>query len=324
VDFTDLGREGPRVSRLGLGTATWGTRTDAADAAEQLRDFLRAGGNLVDTADVYGGGASEEVVGRVLATTARREDVVLATKSGAVTGDKRRRQDASASHLLGALDVSLRRLGTDHVDLWQLHAWDAATPLEETLSALSTAVSSGRALHVGICNYSGWQTAKAAALQRTGNGPPLVSAQVEYSLLERGIEREAVPATADAGLGILAWAPLGRGVLTGKYREGVPERRASSRFFRWYVGPYLDDRAARVVEAVAGAADGLGVAPLAVALSWVRERPGVAAALVGARTAAQLRESLRAEAEAVALPPEVRQRLDEVSAPAVGYPESGL
>lgn len=309
------------VSRLGLGTMTWGRDTDSDDAAAQLKAFCDAGGTLVDTADVYTDGDSERILGGLLEKVVSRSDVVLATKAVVVTNTPRRR-DASRGHLLSALDASLERLGSGHVDLWQLHAWDPVTPLEETLSAVDIAVSSGRARYVGVSNYTGWQTAKAAAWQAARGQSRLVSTQVEYSLLERGVEREVVPAALDAGIGLLPWSPLGRGVLTGKYRQGMPaDSRGASPQFERFVGRFLDDRSGGVVEAVATAADGLGVSPLAVSLAWVRDRPGVAAPVVGARTAGQLLGSL--QTEDLTLPAEIRRALDDVSAPDLGYPERG-
>jgi aryl-alcohol dehydrogenase-like predicted oxidoreductase len=321
-----LGASGLTVSWIGLGTATWGRDTDEHEAADQLKAFVDDGGSLIDTADTYAEGDSERVIGMLLAKVVDRADVVIATKAGGLPPGARadgRRRDMSRRHLLQALDDSIDRLGVDHVDLWQLHGWDASTPLDETLSALDFAVASGRARYVGISNYSGWQTAKAAALQRSWPGRvPLVSTQVEYSLLERGIEREVAPAALDAGLALLPWSPLGRGVLTGKYRTGIPaDSRAASDHLAGFVEPYLDDAHARVVQAVCTAAEGLGVSPLATALAWVRDRPGVAAPLVGARTAAQLLGIL-AEADVV-LPAEIRAALDDVSTPASGYPERG-
>jgi aryl-alcohol dehydrogenase-like predicted oxidoreductase len=318
-----LGDTGLYVSRLALGTMTWGRDTDEDDASSQLKAFLEVGGTLVDTADVYVEGESEKIVGRMLQGVVRREDVILATKAVSRRGQERDR-DASRRHLLTALDASLARLGTDHVDLWQLHAWDPATPLEETLAALDTAVSSGRARYVGVSNYSGWQTAKAATWQRAWPGrAPIVSTQVEYSLLQRGVEREVVPAAVDLGIGLLPWSPLGRGVLTGKYRTGTPaDSRGASPDYQRFVAPYLDDRATRVVGSVMTAADGLGVSPLAVALAWVRDQPGVVAPIVGARTSGQLKGSL--DADDVVLPEEIRAALDDVSTPVVGYPEAGI
>ena len=318
-----LGDSGLYVSRLGLGTMTWGRDTDEDDAGRQLKAFLDAGGTFVDTADVYVDGDSERILGRMLGSVVPREDVVVATKAVSVRlPDGSRTRDASRRHLLDALDASLGRLGTDHVDLWQLHAWDARVPLEETLGALDAAVASGRARYVGISNYSGWQTAKAATWQLAWPGRArVVSAQVEYSLLQRGVEREVVPAARDLGVGLLPWSPLGRGVLTGKYRTGTPaDSRAASPDYKRFVEPYLDDRSARIVGSVLTAADGLGVSPVTVALAWVRDRPGVTAPIVGARTAAQLMGSL--DAEAVVLPEEIREALDDVSTPARGYPEA--
>ena len=315
-----LGRSGLQVSRLALGTMTWGRDTDEHEARDQMLAFVEAGGTLVDTADVYAETRSEQIVGSLVAEVGR-DSVVIATKAVSRPGTERRR-DASRGHLLSALDASLRRLGVDHVDLWQLHAWDPLTPLDETLGALDAAVSSGRTRYVGISNYSGWQTAKAAALQAAHAGSaPLVSTQMEYSLVQRGIEREVVPAAIDAGLGILPWSPLGRGVLTGKYRHGTPaDSRGASSHFASFIAPFLGDDARRVVDAVCTAAEGLGVAPLEVALAWVRDRPGVVAPIVGARTAAQLRGALTVEE--LTLPEEIVTALDEVSAPERGYPES--
>lgn len=316
-----LGATGLYVSRLALGTMTWGRDTDEDDASSQLKLFVEAGGNLIDTADVYVEGESERVVGRMLQGVVRREDVVVATKAVSRRGQDRGR-DASRRHLLTALDASLERLQTPYVDLWQLHAWDAMTPLEETFAAVDVAVSSGRVRYVGISNYNGWQTAKAATWQRAWPGrAPVVATQMEYSLLQRGIEREVVPAALDLGIGILPWSPLGRGVLTGKYRTGTPaDSRAASPDYQRFVAPYLDERAQRIVGAVMTAADGLGVSPLAVALAWVRDQPGVVAPIVGARTSGQLKGSL--DADDVTLPEEIQEALDDVSSPLIGYPEA--
>ncbi|GAA0745172.1 aldo/keto reductase [Dactylosporangium roseum] len=315
-----LGRSGLAVSRLALGTMTWGRDTDADDAAAQLKTFRDAGGTLLDTADVYADGEAESVIGALVGRLVPRDELVIATKAGLRPGMARRR-DGSRGHLLRALDTSLQRLGTDHVDLWQVHGYDPDTPLEETLSAMDLAVSSGRARYVGVSNFSGWQTARAATWQAAWPGrAPLVSTQVEYSLLERGIEREVVPACSALGIGLLPWSPLGRGVLTGKYRTGVPaDSRAASPHFERFVAPYLDDRCAGIVEAVATAAGGLGVSPLEVALAWVRDRPGVVAPVLGARTVGQLLGAL--QTEEIVLPREIRAALDDVSAPPSGYPE---
>ncbi|WP_026315860.1 aldo/keto reductase [Actinokineospora enzanensis] len=316
-----LGRSGLRVSRLGLGTLTWGADTDADEAAAQLATFVEAGGTLVDTADIYADGAAEELLGGLLDDLVPRDRIVLATKAVARRHDGPFGGGASRGALLSALEGSLRRLDTDHVDLWQLHAWDSAVPLEETLAAVDAAVRSGKVRYAGVSNYAGWQTASAATRQACVAGAaPLVSTQVEYSLLERSVEREVVPACEHHGLGVLPWAPLGRGVLTGKYRANTPaDSRGASATLARYVERHRTERAARIVQAVVTAADGLGTSPLAVALAWVRDRPGVVAPVVGARDAAQLRGSLAAEE--LTLPAAIRSALDDVSAVEFGYPE---
>ena len=308
-----LGRSGLKVSRLGLGTMTWGRDTDEHEAAEQLRLFLDAGGNFVDTAAVYGDGDSERVLGGLIGVMAPREDLVIATKAGISFKTGERVVDNSKTSLLGDLDRSLSRLGVDYVDLWQVHTWDSSVPLEETLSALDQAVFSGRARYVGISNFSGWQTARATTLQNPLFGRATISStQNEYSLLNRGVEREVLPAAIELGLGFLSWSPLGRGVLTGKYRAGLPsDSRGASPHFANFIEPYLDDRAARIVEAVFIAADGLGLSPLEVSLAWVRDAVGVSSSIIGARTSAQMRGILTSES--VVLPAPVREALDEVS-----------
>jgi aryl-alcohol dehydrogenase-like predicted oxidoreductase len=315
-----LGRAGLLVSRLALGTMTWGRDTDPDDAAAQLKTFVDAGGNLVDTADVYGDGDAESVIGTLLATVVPRDELLLATKCG-LRPSRERRRDTSRGHLLRGLDGSLSRLGVDHVDLWQVHGFDPETPLDETLAALDHAVTSGRARYVGISNFSGWQTAYAATWQQAWPGrAPLVCAQVEYSLLERGIEREVLPACQSLGLGVLPWSPLGRGVLTGKYRHGRPaDSRAASPHFELFVSRYLDPRCSAIVESVVTAADGLGVSPLEVALAWVRDRPAVVAPILGARSVGQLLGAL--QVEEITLPAEISRALDDVSAIDFGYPE---
>jgi len=229
--------------------------------------------------------------------------------------------DTSRRALLSALDDSLSRLGTDHLDLWQVHTWSDDVDLEETLGALDHAVATGRARYVGVSNYAGWQTARAVTFQRAWPGrAPVISTQVEYSLLQRGIEREVLPCTAALGLGVLPWSPLGRGVLTGKYRSGVPaDSRAASPHFSSFIERYLDDWSRSIVDAVHTAAEGLDASPAEVALAWVRDAQGVTAPIVGARTAAQLRGSLTSER--LTLPTEIRSALDDVSAPPIGYPE---
>ncbi|MGW1074091.1 aldo/keto reductase [Streptomyces sp. NPDC002537] len=321
MELRHLGRTGLRVSRIGLGTLTWGRDTGEHDAADQLKAFWEAGGTLVDTADVYADGGAEYLLGRLMADLVPRRDLVIATKSGSVP-DPDRRFDGSRGHLLDALDASLERLGTDHVDLWQVHAFDPHTPVEETLQALDIAVSSGRARYVGVSNFSGWQLAKAGTWQLAAPGvrTRLAGTQMEYSLLQRGIEREVLPAALDLGIGVLPSSPLGRGVLTGKYRHATPaDSRGASEHLAPFVAPYLDEPAGRVVDAVATAADGLATTPLKVALAWVRDRPGVVAPIVGARNEQQLRAAL--SVEALTLPDEICQALDDVSAPVHRYPD---
>jgi aryl-alcohol dehydrogenase-like predicted oxidoreductase len=315
-----LGRSGLAVSRLALGTMTWGRDTDPDDAAAQLKFYLEAGGTLIDTADVYGEGDAESVIGSLLDHLVPRDEVVIATKAG-LTPLGYRRRDGSRGNLLRSLDASLRRLGTDYVDLWQVHGFDPMTPLEETLAALDHAVTSGRVRYVGVSNFAAWQTARAATWQSAYPGrAPIVAAQMEYSLLERGIERELLPASAALGFGVLAWSPLGRGVLTGKYRNGRPlDSRAASEHLAPFVRTYLEPRSSSIVEAVMTAAAGLGVSPVEVAIAWIRDRPGVAAPILGARTAGQLQGAL--QSEELTLPAEIARALDDVSAIDVGYPE---
>jgi aryl-alcohol dehydrogenase-like predicted oxidoreductase len=308
-----LGATGLKVSRLGLGTMTWGRDTDEHEARDQLISFAETGGTLLDTAAGYGDGASEELIGTLIGDVVGRDEIVLATKAGISRRTGARVTDASRGTMISTLDGSLKRLGVDHVDLWQVHVWVDDAPLEETLSALDYAVSTGRASYVGISNYAGWQTAQAATWQRAVPGrAPLASTQVEYSLLNRSIEHEVAPAAQALGLGILPWSPLGRGVLTGKYRTGTPaDSRAASPHFGSFVEHYLNDRSHRVVEAVVRAAEGLEWTPLEVALVWVRDREGVTAPIVGARTASQLRGALGTEE--LTLPPEIIDALDDVS-----------
>ncbi len=310
-----VGASGLRVSRLALGTMQFGGSVDEIEGEEQLTTFLDAGGTLVDCAPIYGDGACEPMLGSLLAKTSSRDRIVLAGKAGLGFRNGEVVRDSSRRTLLDQLDASLRDLGTDHLDLWQIHRWDENTPIDESLAALEHAVASGRTRYVGISNFYGWQTALAHTwLAGRPEGIPLISNQVEYSLLRRDAEDEVVPASEYLGMGVLAWSPLGRGVLTGKYRGGIPgDSRAADSGWEQFVAPYLDSDRARVVEAVARAADGLDVTMSHVALAWLLGRPGVTSALLGARTTAQLSESLAAED--VELPDEIVQALDDVSSP---------
>ena len=314
MELRQLGRSGLSVSRIGLGTMTWGRDTDEHEAAEQLRAFLDAGGNFIDTAAIYGDGDSERVLGGFLGSLVQRDEVLIASKAGISVSSGVRQVNNSRSNLLNDLDNSLARLGIEYLDLWQIHTWDSDVALEETLSALDYAVSSGKVRYVGISNFVAWQLARSATLQNPLFGKAsIVSAQSEYSLLNRQVEDELLPATAAVGTGFLAWSPIGRGVLTGKYRNGIPsDSRGASPHFSAFVAPYMNPKSRSIVDAVCVAADGLGYSPIEVALSWVRDSPGVSSAIVGARTGAQLRGILTVEE--VLLPDQVRDALNEISA----------
>jgi aryl-alcohol dehydrogenase-like predicted oxidoreductase len=305
-----LGASGLAVSRLGLGTMAWGSRTDPEDARDLLVAFRSAGGTLVDTAHGYAGGRAEELLGEFL-QGADRDEVVVVTKSGVSRASGERVVDCSRRAMLRQLETSLRRLGTDHVDVWLAHAWDEGTPVEETVGALVWAHESGRARYVGVANHTGWQVARTMSLLERER-VPLVANSVEYSLVARAPEREVVPAARALGVGLLPWSPLGRGVLTGRYRTGVAadSRLASDEFAR-FAGTHVGEHTEGVVEAVRTAADGLGVAPAVVALAWVRDRPGVAAPVLGPRTPSQLAVLL--QAEDLELPEQIVDALDEVS-----------
>ncbi|QVQ52498.1 aldo/keto reductase [Spiractinospora alimapuensis] len=314
MEQRQLGGSGLWVSQLALGTMTWGKDVEEDAAADQLAAFVEAGGTLVDTADIYADGASERLVGDLTSSVVRRGDVLIASKAGHSPRGFRP-HNTSRHHLMSALDQSLSRLRTDYIDLWQLHVYDPTTPVEETMAAVDTAVASGRVRYVGVAGVEAWQWAKIATWQRAGASQgrsPVVSAGTEYSLLNRVVERDLLPAVDDAGASLLAWSPLGRGVLTGKYRSSRPVgSRGASRTMSGFVEPYLDEVSGRIVESVCTAADGLGVSPLAVALSWVMHQPRVASAVVGARTAEQLTATL--DGTRVALPEEIRSALSDVS-----------
>lgn len=306
------GSSGLQVSRLGLGTLTWGRDTQPAQARALVRRFHEAGGTLVDTAPAYGNGVAEKILGKLIHTDLQRSDLVIATKGGFGVRNGRRVVDTSRSALLDDLAASLRRLHTDHVDLWQVHAWGEA-PLEETLGALDQAVRSGMARYVGVSNFIGWQTARAATWQEAIPGRArLVSSQVEYSLLARRSEIEVIPALRALGMGLFPWSPIGRGVLTGKYRTGVPRgSRGAADHFSWFVEPYLEEKSRAITDAVAKAAEGLDLSPQQVALLWVRDAPGVTAPLLGARTVEQLEPYLAVDE--MTLPDEIISALDDVS-----------
>ena len=314
MEMRRVGKSGLSVSRLGLGTMTWGRDTDTHEAADQCRAYIEAGGNFFDTSSTYGDGDSERVIGGLIGTLFKREDVAIATKAGVSFTDGSRKVNNSRQSLIADLDKSLSRLETDYVDIWQIHAWDPHTPLEDSLSALDYAYSSGKARYVGLSNFSGWQSARAITIQESNSAKaPIISNHVEYSLLNRSAEAEILECANATETAIFAWAPLGRGVLTGKYRKGIPsDSRAAAPHFVKHVEPYLNEKSARIVEAVSVASEGLGYAPLETALAWVRDTPGITSAIVGARTGAQLRGILKSEE--IVLPEIVRTALDEISA----------
>jgi len=317
MDLRQVGGSGLRVSRFALGTMTWGDATDAYDAEDQLKTYLEVGGATLDLAPIYGRGRTEQVVGSLLAKLGVRDQIVLAGKAGirfGPDGPPHDMIDASRGTLLRQLDQSLADLGTDHLDLWQVHRWDPTVPLDEILGALEYAVRTGRARYVGVSNYSAWQTSAARLGLEHRAGIPLVSNQLEYSLLRRGLEYEQLPALEHHQMSVLAWSPLTGGVLTGKYRGGaIPgDSRGADPGWEPALGRFLRSPSG-IVEAVVRAAEGLDVTPAQVALAWIADRPRVASAIVGSRTATQLAENL--EADEITLPDEITYALDDVSQP---------
>jgi aryl-alcohol dehydrogenase-like predicted oxidoreductase len=303
VDYRTLGRSGCAVSVFALGTMTFGVETEEAEAHRQLDRFLEAGGTLVDTADTYGAGRSEEIIGRWFASRPAEVTgrVVLATKGRFPLDDDPNGAGLSARHLARALDASLRRLGLDAVDLYQAHAFDPWTPLEETLRTMDGFVRAGKARYYGLSNFTGWQLTKAVHLARAMGVAGPVTLQPQYSLLVREIEWEIVPAALDAGIGLLPWSPLGGGWLSGKYqrdtrpagatRLGEDPGRGMEAYDRRGTG-----RTWRVVDTVRKIAADRGVTMAEIALAWVTARPGVTATILGARSTGQLEANLRAAA----------------------------
>jgi aryl-alcohol dehydrogenase-like predicted oxidoreductase len=327
VEYRTLGRSGCAVSTLALGTMTFGDETDEDGAHAQLDRFARAGGTLVDTADVYSRGISEEIVGRWLGKQSGqvRDRMVVATKGRFPMGDGPNDVGLSRRHLRQALDASLRRLGVDHVDLYQVHGYDPLTPLEETLRFLDDAVRAGKIDYVGLSNFTGWQVQRAVDVAEFARWAAPVSLQPQYNLLAREIEWEIVPAARANGLGLLPWSPLGGGWLTGKYRRDErpigrtrlgenPERGVEA-----YDRRSVVERTWDVVNAVRAVADGRGVSMPQIALAWLVDRPAVSSVILGARTVEQLDDNLGAAG--LHLTPEETARLDEVSDPgAADYP----
>ncbi|HEY3955748.1 MAG TPA: aldo/keto reductase [Streptosporangiaceae bacterium] len=301
MDYRTLGRTGCAVSSLALGTMTFGTETDEAAAHQQLDQFVAAGGTLVDTADVYSAGVSEEIIGSWLA--ARPADitgrVVLATKGRFATAGEPNGVGLSARHLTRALDGSLRRLGVGTIDLYQLHAFDAWTPLEETLRTLDGFIRSGKILYYGLSNFTGWQLTKMVHLARQLGVAGPVTLQPQYSLVVRETEWEIVPAALDAGLGLLPWSPLAGGWLSGKYRRD--QRPSGATRLGEDPGRGMEawdrrgtERTWQIIDAVQKVAEDRGVSMAEVALAWVAGRPGVTSTILGARSTGQLEVNLRA------------------------------
>jgi aryl-alcohol dehydrogenase (NADP+) len=330
VEYRTLGASGAVVSTLALGTMTFGNETTEDLAHEQLDRFFEVGGTLIDTADVYSAGVSEEIVGRWLGkrSGATRDDVVLATKGRFPTGGGPNDVGTSRRHLRRALEASLTRLGVDHIDLYQLHAWDPVTPLEETLSFLEDAVRTGKISYGGISNFTGWQLQKACDLIDRRGWSPLVTLQPQYNLLVREIEWEIIPAALENGLGLLPWSPLGGGWLTGKYSFDEEPTGATrlgenpDRGVEAWARRSSSQRTRDVVEAVRSIAEARGSSMAQVALSWLVDRPAVTSVILGARTTEQLDDNLGA-AELHLTDDEARQ-LDKASDPgAADYPYGG-
>jgi aryl-alcohol dehydrogenase-like predicted oxidoreductase len=326
VEYRTLGHSGCAVSAYALGTMTFGVEADETEAHRQLDRFLEAGGTLVDTANTYGAGRSEEIIGRWFASRPAEitDRVVLATKGRFPLDDAPNGSGLTARHLTRALDASLRRLGLDAVDLYQAHAFDPWTPLEETLRTLDGFVRAGKARYYGLSNFTGWQLTKAVHLARAMNIAGPVTLQLQYSLLVREIEWEIVPAAVDARIGLLPWSPLGGGWLSGKYQRDARPAGATrlgedpSRGMEAY-DRRGTERTWRVVDAVRKIAADRGVTMAEAALAWVTGRPAVSSTILGARTTEQLEANLRAAD--LHLAPQETAELDAVSDPgAPDYP----
>ena len=325
MDYRQLGHSGLRVSALTLGTMTFGGRgafakvgsTDVETATRQIDMCLDAGVNLIDTADVYSDGLSEEIVGKAL--KGRRDRVLLATKARMPMGDGPNDAGLSRHHLIRSCEASLRRMGTDYIDLYQVHEWDGATPLEETLDALDHLVRSGKVRYIGCSNYAGWHLMKALGISERRRLQRFISQQIYYSLQARDAEYELVPIALDQGVGILIWSPLAGGLLSGKYRRGQEGPEGSRHLTDWNEPPVRDeDKLYDTIDALVEVAEEHDVSPAQVALAWLLGRPGVCSVVVGARTEEQLADNLGAAD--LGLSDDERARLDDVSAPPLLYP----
>lgn len=328
--YRNLGASGCAVSVLCLGTMTFGSESDEKTSHAQLDRFIGAGGNFIDTADVYSGTESESIIGRWLAkqSAETRTGVVIATKGRFPTGEGPNDVGLSRRHLARAIDASLRRLGVECIDLYQVHAWDPLTPIEETLRALDDAVRAGKVHYLGLSNFTGWQVQKAVSTAEAHNLNPLVTLQPQYNLLAREIEWECVPACQANGLGLLPWSPLGGGWLTGKYRRDEQPTGATrlgedpQRGVEAYGRRSSQQRTWDVLAAVEKVARRRGCSMAQVALSWCRDRPAVTSVILGCRTVEQLDDNLGAAD--LDLTEEEVQVLDQASDPgAADYPYGG-
>ncbi|HLL97897.1 MAG TPA: aldo/keto reductase [Rubrobacteraceae bacterium] len=297
MDHRRLGRTGLMVSELCLGCMTFGRELDEEGSREIIARFLKAGGDFIDTADVYEQGASEEIVGRAIKGV--REDVVLATKVRFPMGDGPNDVGLSRKHIVAGCEASLRRLGTDYIDLYQVHAWDAVTPLEETLSALTDLVRQGKVRYVGVSNFTGWQLMKALYVSELNGFERFVSLQPQYSLVERNIEREVLPACREEGVGVIPWGPLGGGFLSGKYRRGEepPEDSriagAPDEFEEAWTKRSVE-RNWRTLDVVGEISEETGKSYAQISLNWLLRQEGVTAPIIGARRMEQLEDNLGA------------------------------
>jgi len=318
MQYRFLGRTGLKVSELCLGTMTFGREADEATSFQIMDRFVAAGGNFLDTANVYSRGLSEEIIGRWLKGK-RREDFVIATKVRWPMGEGPNDVGLSRKHILASAEASLRRLGTDYIDLYQVHGWDGYTPLEETLSALDGLVRAGKVRYLGASNYMAWQLQKAVDLSRLHGWEPFVCLQPLYNLLDRQIEWDLVEVCANEGLGIIPWSPLRGGWLSGKYYRGMAAPPENTRVDAAEKGgwseawsAYNTERTWRILDELRAVAQELGKTPAQVALNWVKDRPGITAPIIGARNLAQLEDNLGCVGWQ--LSPEQAERLNRVSA----------
>lgn len=321
MEYRTLGSTGLIVSELCLGAMTFGREIDEAESHRMIDTFLDAGGNFLDTANVYSQGKSEEITGGALRD--RRDDVVLATKVRFSMGEGVNDVGLSRKHITNACEASLKRLGTDYIDLYQLHAWDHLTPLDETLSALTDIVRSGKVRYIGVSNFTGWQLIKAAAVSEAKGFESFVSLQPQYSLVERSIEYEVVPACKELGIGLIPWGPLGGGFLSGKYRRGErpPEdSRIAHADEGWEEAWHkrATDRNWDTIDAVGTIAEETGKSYAQVALNWLLCKDVVTAPIIGATKMSQLEDNLGAAGWL--LDPSHVQKLDEVGTPPSLYP----